>query len=530
MFLASAWRVALGTALVVAAGCQSGEPQSSPATGDSGSSGASTPDGIAFDVPGTLPAPPSQTIDIGITVASTDAEIAVWLEGDYNDASLSANSVTAHGGHAIVSLRTPSAATTFVVGARVQGGPSARLVVSISTRGYGTLSVFPSYANTHRTATSFRASVFVNATCDALAKGAIRDGAPFGDGLASQRISLAKIPAGTPLAVSARAGHYGVGCVNIAAIAPETVTSVQVDLIDVPLALDQTDLEATFTFEPDAADAAAWKRMLGAGRTSAAGAFFAAPASEPKALLDGMRATIGSASDQALFDAARAQNGWDSKVTSWLGARTPSMHDRAVAWMNAVEAAPIGSLVLQMKPGSLPGTALVSLTSFGPLDATNAGLATSGTFDWTADAQDDVHLAGSVRLWGSTLVARAADALAQKDVSTARTVAAAVATQIDCAGLGSALASGGYSYGQCNAACTADACKTAIEARWIAATTTATTDADQTEIKLTASAKVDVGDYAEPLHFAGAWIGQVTAPSGSSGMKGAAVGDKHVLH
>jgi hypothetical protein len=135
-----------------------------------------------------------------------------------------------------------------------------------------------------------------------------------------------------------------------------------------------------------------------------------------------------------------------------------------------------------------------------------------------------------VRVWGTSLLTHSADALAHGDVPAARTVAEAIAAQVDCAGLGAALAGSGTSFGQCNAACTADACKAAITSRWATAATTSNGADDRTEIRLTASARADVGDFAEPLHFSGAWVGQVTAPTGSFAMKGPASGEKNLLH
>src|SRR5215472_571749 len=90
-------RFALAIAVPAAVAC-SNTGGSSPEPPLGQSSGPS----VAFDSAGTLTAIPRQAVDVGITVTGDDAQVALWLEGDYSDASLSTGAVSTSGGHAKV--------------------------------------------------------------------------------------------------------------------------------------------------------------------------------------------------------------------------------------------------------------------------------------------------------------------------------------------------------------------------------------------------------------------------------------------
>jgi hypothetical protein len=261
---------------------------------------------VTFDHAGTLTALPSQSIDVALTVTGADADVQVWLEGDYADGSLAADHVRSSGGHASVTLRTPSSTTTFTMGARAEAGGDARLAVSVSATGFTTLRVLPAY-ETRRAHTTFHASAFVHATCTELAGAAIHDASLAAQGIVGQAIEIASVPSGGHVAVTTRAGHFGFGCVDLDGLVTGGTTMAPITLYDVPMALEQTNLQATFTFDPDTggAEAKAWQAILVAGASRVEQAFFASGA-EDKTLVDAMRETVLAVADKALFDAARS--------------------------------------------------------------------------------------------------------------------------------------------------------------------------------------------------------------------------------
>lgn len=492
---------------------------------------------VGFDVQGVLTTAPRQSVDIGITVTGhdatgnltpTDADVSLRLEGDYGDASLSAGVVRTSSGRATVTLHAPAVPATFSILAHAATGPDARLDVSVSASGFATLRVSPTYAG-RRPAPSVTASVFVKSTCAdlaaALANGNFKDGTPSIDGATSSAITLPAIPAGSHVAVAVRIKLYASGCVDLDALAADSTRDVIVPLLDRPMALGAIDLASSFTFEPDTTQLAGWSRMLDAAIARAAEAFVAQGTSESAALLDAMRAQVPSAS-RSQFDTSRAQGTWDSRTTTWLGQHAPTMRERAVGWMAAAKANAIGSLSASLLPAQ-PGYASLSVASFAGFDTAKIGMSSRAPFTLAADADDVLHVSGTVHLWGSALACTVADVRARAAVAGASDVPTALATVVDCNGLANALVGAGSSYTGCASACTAQLCSQALASMWTSAHDASSGANDDATIDVTASAAATIADDASPASFAGAWVGQVASTGGAFpafGMKGAASG------
>ena len=528
MSFAWARRAALGVVLstpLVACGARDSSSASPGPDADAGVEAGGAV--VSFDQTGVLRAVPHQSIDLGVAITGADAGVSVWLDGDYGDASLSAGDLTTSGGRATVTLHAPSTAATFAVRARVSGAGDARLDVSVSASGFATIHVVPTYAG-QRAAPGVTASVFVQTTCAELASGALKDGNPIKEGLLAP-IDIDSVPAGSHVAVSVRVRFYASGCEDIASLVPNATSPLPIAILDRPMALDRTNLDASFTFAPDGAGTAAWSSMLDAAVTQAGAAFIPAGATESAALLDASRALVPSAS-QAAFDAARVAGGWDAVASTWLKSRAPTLASRALTWLDAGKPDDLGTLSAHLATGDGPGYSTVSLTSFGPFNAGLAGMSVLSPFGWMADANDAVHLAGTVHLWPTALVTLSADARATADVTGAADVSTALATQIDCAGLATALVGAGTSYPSCDATCTATLLRGALAAMWRRAKTASADVNDDVSIGMTASAPAVVGDNAEPVQFAGAWLGRVGRTTiDTFSMKGAASGKQGVI-
>jgi hypothetical protein len=451
-------------------------------------------------------------VDVRIVVSAPDASVGVALEGDYVDASLDADELALTAGHGIVTLHAASKTTTFRLVARMTSDPtrSAELLIMVSSGGFATLRASPAYAG-HRPAPELLATAVVGTSCASLAKSPPSDQAPWTGAPRTIPIAL-PVDAGAPLSVYVRIGHYAFGCSDVAPLATNDTRDVIVDVIDSPMALDQTDLDVRFAYDADTATTAGWSAVLDGAIQRVSGAFFpsSTPASEGTALLDGVRATIASPDDQAQFDALRSQYGWDAKAASWLTSMKPSMHDRAAAWLAATKKDALGPLVVHLASGTSPQTAAVTGSAFGDLSASSAALVPPSAFGWTADPDDTVHLSGAVELASTPLVAHLADLHAAKNVSQATDCPSAIAIGIDGPGLAASLVGSSVSYGACAAPCTADAIRTAIAAAWVKAGAAATAGADVVHFALTASGPAGVGDHAEPTQFSGRWVGQTS--------------------
>jgi hypothetical protein len=461
--------------------------------------------------------------------STTDGTVDVALAGNYADAALAASTVTVVGGHAQVTLQTSSTPTAFSVVARPSGAPAApeaALAVAVGASGFARVLAVPSYTG-NRAATTFLATAVVLSTCAELDGTASPDAGPPA-GSAGPWLSE---PAGTPIALSVpaderfaievRVGHYVSGCADVAPLAATTTSTVAVAAYDVPMALGQTDMNVTFTFDLTSPQSAAWTANLsaaagvgggedaGAAADTVAGSFFDTEIdmeSDGSALLDAMKALVPSA-DQAAFQQSRTTDGWDATTQTWLGAHAPSMNARAVAWLGEASNDGPGLLVLHLGPGTVLDTDPVTVTTFGALTGTLAGLTAPHPFNWSADADDTVHLEGTLALDATAYVAHEADAYAASAVTGATDVPSAIASEIDCSGLATSLVGSGDAYGTCGSTCVAALCAQAIGATWSAA---AVSNRSPLQMSLAVGAPTEVGDTAQPIYFAGSWLGQVT--------------------
>lgn len=171
----------------------------------------------------------------------------------------------------------------------------------------------------------------------------------------------------------------------------------------------------------------------------------------------------------------------------------------------------MGAIALHLGPGAT-GTATITPTTIGGLSASVAGLSTPPSFTWTAEADDTVHLAGSVTLSSSPYIAQLADAAATKAVPSATDVASAISTGIDCAGMAASLVGTGDAYGTCDASCFAGVCSAALEAAWSNALASPAGGTDAITISLAVGTPAAVGENAEPQYFEGGWLGEVAGP------------------
>jgi hypothetical protein len=510
MFFAFARRVALGAVVACAVACS--ENAASNASSDGGTTGDAGA-AVTFDVAGVLTTTPRQSVDVGLHVAGPDGVVSLRLDGDYADGSLSAGEIATVGGHATFTLHAPAVPATFSLRAHANSGPDARLDVSVSAAGFATLRVIPQYDGT-RPAPGVTASVFVKSTCadlaNALAAGRFQDGAPATDGVIASPITIGSVPAGSHVAVSVRIKLYAAGCVDLDALAADSTRDVNVPILDRPMALGAIDLATTLTFEPDATQLSGWTTMLDAAIARAADGFVPEATGEAGVLLDAMYAVVPPAS-QASFDAARTTGTWDSRTATWLGQHTPTMRDHAITWMTAAKPDTLGSLTASILPSQSLGYATLSLASFVGLDTATIGMSAGSTFAFTADADDVLHLSGTLHLWSTALVCETANGRARQAVSGSTDVPSALALLADCDGLATSLLGGGTSYPGCGATCTASLCQQALGVMWKKAHDASSTANDDATIDVTASAAATIADDATPATFSGAWVGQIAS-------------------
>ncbi len=469
---------------------------------------------VSFDESGVLTLAPKQTVTIGITTKNA-SNVTLSLAGNYLDAFLGADAADAASGHTMVTLRAPSQPSTFSVLA-VAAQTTARLDVAVSATGFATVRVTMDYQG-KRPVPITAASAFLETTCAQLGGKAV-DGAPLVVGTYGEKLVIPSVPTDGQVAINVRIAHYATGCLDIASLQPNDTHDVTISLYDLPLDLGGTTLETRFTFTPETADAASllsyFSSVVGQAVTTAAFG-----TSESKTLLDAM-ATASSSPSQ--FASARTSGGWDAATQTWLSARPPTMTARSSSWMNEGVQAGLGDLTGHVAGD--PTKPVFTPLMIGALDVTAAGVSAPLPFQWSGQANDVLSLSGVLDIVPSELACAIGDARAKVDVSGSTGAANALATVIDCAGLGSALAGSGYAFGTCNASCMASLCGTALTAMWSAGSKSLSKTSDTLTLSMSVAAPAQVGDTATVESYVGTWIGAFGYGSSKVSTEGAAKG------
>jgi hypothetical protein len=517
MAFASTRRVAAGVFLVVS-GCTGGGQSTPRPPGSGADAGAPALAGLKFDVAAGLECTggsssgiclaPSQVVTVGIE-GPAGTVVNLSLDGNYGDAALTTGQVTLGATPANVTLECSSTTAVFTIVAQA-GGQTVPLRVTVATSGSANVLASPIYAG-HRLTPQFYATEYPLSTCAELTATSPDAGAAkWTAGPSGAPIALS-VTAGERAAIQMRIGHYAFGCADVDPLVPSASIALPVQVYDIPMALALTNLAASFSFSFDGKGTSAWSSVASAATSRIKWAFFGAQSPDATVLLDAMAGVITAPADQAQFDQLRQAEQWDNATTTWLSARLPRIGDRAATWLNTAAADAIGPLLLQIGGATGTGTAPVVATSLGALSWDAAGITQPPAFQWTADANDTIHLSGAIDLATTPLFAHQADLHAAETTKGAVDCPSAVAAGIDCVGLAKQLVVGaGVSYGTCDATCTATLCASALAAVWKMAAAPAAGGADNIHTTITASAPATVGDLAEPAYVNGGWLGNVS--------------------
>lgn len=529
---------ALTLLVVVACGSSAGTASSRTSPSGSGSAGApDVPTSLRFEPSSTLTLAPGERRTLQV-VASPAARYHVRfaLLGDPANAALDYSEVDsdAHG-VAEVGLTAPTSPATFRIRASVGTSSSADAAVSVSSGGFVTLTVHPDYGGSRlRAGDRWVASVRAGADCASLTGTPPPDGDLKSTSTISQNLFfkdpvIGSVPVGLALAVTVRVGHFAGGCADVQTLLPNQPNSVVVPVADRPMQLDQTDLGVELGIDPSSP---AWAQAVSAWVSQTTNAMVDGQPDDVVALLDAMQTSLGQSASAAAFSQARTADGWDAVIDALLGAGSPhAIRTPVKSWLAAGAttfggpSAFVGHLDAQ---GQSAGKADFTLSSVAGLAPGDVGAPTDlGPVSWTADPGDTVLLGAQLTWVPSKVVAALALPAAQKDVPTASSVPDALATQLNCTAIGTALAGSGANQGEaypgCDANCAAALCENGLMVMWNRARdsgklATATLD-------ISATGSVDsVDDVAVPQHFAGTWVGKLSVGQLSATVGGPATG------
>jgi hypothetical protein len=493
---------------------------SAPSSGaDAGSDGEQPT--IAYDGSSPIELSPGDVATLEFTVSPAASQLVRFaIVGDAGDASLDEDvATTAPDGHVAAKLTAASTSRTFGVRATVSDGASIEVAVSVSGSGFGAVEIVPSYAG-KRAITTWVGTVATGATCAALSGTPPTDGPLASAAAPPGHPTIASVPVGPALVVTARAGHFAGGCVDVTGLAAGELRKVTVPVLDRPIDLSGTTLSVALSIE---SSPSAWGALLSEATSAAAEAFRPDGTTDATALLDAMHDALPAA-DEAGFADARTAGSWDDALATYLSAQGVSPRQLVQTWLQAgADELDIGAgLRGQVHPGANAGEGWYALESFVGLAAAEVGIGVWNGVTWTADAGDVLHLGGSLSFPPASLVAAAAVKPAKLAHPTANGVAAAVAEAISCTDAANKLTAGATAVPGCDAACLAKACSDGLDAMWTRVGSA--TSLGTAKLAVTASGPATVGDEAQPIGLDGTWVGAITLGPLSIALKGSATG------
>ena len=440
--------------------------------------------------------------------------------GDPLDAVLDqATADTDVNGIASVTLTAPSAPATFNVRASV-GSAAGLLTITVKDPGFATVQVQPRYAG-FRTITTWVASAYPQTTCAQLPDIPDEDGPirtlPAAANAAPQ---LTEVPAGTRLAITLRSGHFVGGCASVENVLPGPMDKpqiVQVTVLDRPIDLNASPLAVSFGL---AEGDTSWSNLLQTTHQAVLEAFRGTSVDDVDALLDAMREASGGSLQ--LFESTRTAENWDAALRSYWGASAGSkLHDASAAWFaagrqkfSAADHLFTGTFspIVQATSPLDQRSATFTLLSVAGLDGSKVGFVDRARVSWSAP-DDTLVLGTDLYFVSSELLQAFAEASALEGQTEAESAAELLATQLDCAGVGSTLAAAGanaeLAYGACDGACLTDLCRSGVASIWRRGGDA--TGLSPAHLSITATGGVRVGDAAQVVGVGGSWLGELSA-------------------
>jgi hypothetical protein len=421
-------------------------------------------------------------------------------------------------GIASVVLTAPSSRTNFQVQAIVENSLSATQEIEVPDEGVTSVLVQPINNPVLRDPTTWVATVHPDTTCASLPGIPPPDGPLHANAAKGQAPLISDVPAGVPLAVTLRSGHFLGGCTSLEALPPSTEPRrVMVALLNRPLDLAASPLNLSLGL--NAADVT-WQTTLAAADAVIAAALRNGGENDVDTLLDAM----GEASDDAgeAFDSARTTENWDATLQQrWGSGSSSKLRDLVQGWLVAgrqkllpSEAPLLSGLLTPLgNPGQPDTEARASFeldSSFG-LAPAKAGFVESAVVSWVASADDTIALGTDLYFVRSRLAMALAERAALQEETPRMNAGEALAQALDCDGLSAQLAAqgadGNLAYASCDAQCLSAWCFAAVDALWRRGS-----DADgltPAQLRISATGGARVGEAAEVAGITGKWIGEL---------------------
>lgn len=409
-------------------------------------------------------------------------------------------------GRAQTSLTALMAASNFSVRAAA-GRASSTLDVVTLEASLASVMVTPNYGG-NRPVDEWAASVHLDTSCSAL------EGIPFPDGrllsTGESSVQINGITAEVPLAVVIRAGQFAGGCRSLTPLRANSLSPIQVDVMDRPIQTDELLLQVGFGVEPTDTPNPALEQLA----FRVAGTLTGTATDDLAALLDAM--SVASA-NPVNFESARVARGWRAALVNGLAPELPGNGLRTLVqnWMQ-------DGIELLEVPNALQGT----LTSIGPTASASlqlesviglapeaAGFELENTASAVAETDDFLRLGATLVFLPSTFLSAAAYLSALESDPERTSAADAMATAFGCDDVANIIVGVGTTPGQafpgCDEACALDLCRTGMGALW---SRVAGSALPAVPWQISGASRAQIDDEARPTRVDGDWIGTLTVP------------------
>jgi hypothetical protein len=444
-------------------------------------------------------------------------------EGAFLDPSVVTTDVA---GRATTLLTATAAGSSFTVRAAA-GRATGMLGVTTLEASLASLDVAANYGGSRRIE-EWVASVHLDTTCSAL------QGVPYPDGrlvsTGTGRVHIEGITAEVPVAVVVRAGQFAGGCRSLSPLRANSLSPVEVDVMDRPMQTADLSLHVGLGVEATEAPNPALDELA----FRAASALVGGASDDLAALLDAM--SVRSA-DPAAYEAARAAQGWRAALVTGLAPELPGSGLRTLVqnWMRSgielletpgafqgtlVALAP--SLPLDAASPLAPGAASLSIESVIGLPPADTGFQTENTATALAETEDFLRLGATLDWRPSPFFSAAANRAALARDPARTSAADAMATEFGCDDVASIIVATGSAPGEafvgCDAGCVLELCRGAMVELW---SRVAASDLPAVPWQISGASRAQIDDAARPTRVDGNWVGTLNVPDfGATSIQG----------
>jgi len=485
-------------------GCSDGPPAGDGMGGSPPTPGAES---IAFEPGETLLLSPGDLGDIAVRVEPAGFHsVSFSLVANASDTAFdgfleAANVITDEDGIAHNQIHAPSSPAVFVVRASVTEELFATRTVSVSTEGFATLIVTPTYTGL-RDVETWEAVASLGVGCSDLES-------LWGDGSLDakgddENVTLADVPVGPEVALVVRAGEYIGGCVSVADLAAGEERTVEVPVTDRPLQLS----DATFDLSLDIEERTeSFVALLGQAATDGALAYAGDHEEDGAVLLADFAESIKDDSDRDAFSANSSEYGFADLALLRLSGPT-ALRDVVLSELIDAATRVDGPAVWVLSAELDESSSTLILASAAGIPAAVSGFLGSSVLSVGREPGDRLVLGADLEFQATRWLGAIAESDEKSSDTAEMAPLARLEAEIDCAGLASDWqdASGADIYPGCGEACTIALCENALQLGWDRARTTGK---DLTTLRIGVSGQAEIDDQARPIGLLGDWVGSI---------------------